>query len=446
MNKVGVYIVVITLLLVSSIYFIPTSEGVETEYTIWLSTDAQIRQSGGVWSKNYWIAAVQDANDNFNVDVAFHIGDELMGYTAGTPTGDYAEIISSWADFHTSFNNINVNYYKNYTIGNHETSPLFITEVFDGKTYRTGNCWQWDNISGRLDDDVIPYGNYTYQFGNILFIVLGTEAEQSGPPAAMMYRRQLEWFNTTVQANSDKNIVVLNHIPLYPTVAWHATPPPYAGMNVSENAYFRNVIENESDNVVAYFCGHWHYTQAHSGMVVNKSWGNGAHGFTIFSNAGSINNDGGSSDSQFLYVKEGNQTATIRARDHDSETWIDINGASAPASTYYPFSLKYSFTMDEEVEEIEFISIDDGTNGTTINSINPTFNYTLIADTSEDWLQFANDSAFTDLVVNITDINEYNYPSEYDANETRVSFTLPVANSLQVIDKTYYCRVQTNTK
>ena len=94
---------------------------------------------------------------------------------------------------------------------------------------------------------------------------------------------------------------------------------------------------------------------------------------------------------------------------------------------------------------MQFISIDGGTNGTTVYSSTPTFNWTIISGAVMYNLQIANDSAFTDLVVNLSDINEYDYPSEYDSNETRVSFTLPVANSLQIIDKTYYCRVRAYT-
>ena len=114
----------------------------------------------------------------------------------------------------------------------------------------------------------------------------------------------------------------------------------------------------------------------------------------------------------------------------------------------------YSYSLDGDSEGNEsvdanapqFIYIDGGTNGTTGYSATPTFNWTIDTNAIHYWLHIANDSAFTDLVVNITNINEYTYPSEYDSNTTRVSFTLPTANSLQVIDKTYYCRVQSNTK
>lgn len=90
--------------------------------------------------------------------------------------------------------------------------------------------------------------------------------------------------------------------------------------------------------------------------------------------------------------------------------------------------------------EIQFLSIENGANGTTIYTPTPTFNWTVIDNTSVYWLQIANDSAFTELVVNLTDINKYNYLSEYTANETRVSFTLPATSNLPA-SKTYYCNV-----
>lgn len=109
-------------------------------------------------------------------------------------------------------------------------------------------------------------------------------------------------------------------------------------------------------------------------------------------------------------------------------------------SMWFPLS----WLTGESENEIQFISINDGINGTIIYTSTPVFNWTLIAGASQYHLQIANDSAFAELIVNISDINEHNYPSEYDGNETRVSFTLPTSNFLDVY-KTYYCRVKVYT-
>lgn len=107
---------------------------------------------------------------------------------------------------------------------------------------------------------------------------------------------------------------------------------------------------------------------------------------------------------------------------------------------------KYRFDSQEEEEEYytqspaEFISIDGGGNRTTVHTATPTFNWTVDTNTSQYWLQIATDSLFASLAVNLTDINEFNYPTYYDENFTRVSFTLPDENSL-IADNTYYCKV-----
>lgn len=92
----------------------------------------------------------------------------------------------------------------------------------------------------------------------------------------------------------------------------------------------------------------------------------------------------------------------------------------------------------------QFISIDGGVNGTYIYDSTPTINWTLTSDTSKYWLQIANDSAFTDVVVNITDINLYMYPSDYTENITVASFNLPSEHALSY--GTYYMRIKSCIK
>ena len=80
-----------------------------------------------------------------------------------------------------------------------------------------------------------------------------------------------------------------------------------------------------------------------------------------------------------------------------------------------------------EDEEIEFISIDGGTNNTVNRSNNPTINWTVVSNTSQYHLEIDNNSDFSSPEVNYTDINEANYPTNCYINETRVSFILPVS-------------------
>jgi len=101
----------------------------------------------------------------------------------------------------------------------------------------------------------------------------------------------------------------------------------------------------------------------------------------------------------------------------------------------------YDNTSYPSDSSISFISINGNSNGSEIYDSNPTFNWTIVDYSSQYWLQIATDNDFTTLVVNITDINAFNYPLEYSQNETEVSFTLPSANTLSLYGK-YYCRVR----
>lgn len=106
--------------------------------------------------------------------------------------------------------------------------------------------------------------------------------------------------------------------------------------------------------------------------------------------------------------------------------------------------LSVNLSADYKTQQ-EFITINDGTNHTTVISSTPIFNWTVVSGASEYTLQISNTSDWLNPEVNITDINPYNYPLYCDVNSTRVSFTLPSGNALSRYH-TYYCRVQANIK
>jgi len=105
-------------------------------------------------------------------------------------------------------------------------------------------------------------------------------------------------------------------------------------------------------------------------------------------------------------------------------------------------ALEYRWHVSEEPQ---FISIDNGVNGTTVYSSNPTFNWSIVNNTCKYNLLIATDTLFTSIVVNITNINEYEFFAFYSANDTRVSFILPPAYSLPFYN-TYYTKVKAYTK
>jgi hypothetical protein len=99
----------------------------------------------------------------------------------------------------------------------------------------------------------------------------------------------------------------------------------------------------------------------------------------------------------------------------------------------------FSYSIDWQGQE-GFISIAGASNESTIYDRTPTFNWSAVSGAFLYQLQVANDTAFTDLVVNLNDINATNYPSHYSESGGVVSFILPDANDLTYTNKTYYTR------
>jgi hypothetical protein len=95
---------------------------------------------------------------------------------------------------------------------------------------------------------------------------------------------------------------------------------------------------------------------------------------------------------------------------------------------------------DDGGADVQFLYIEGGGNGTIVNTGTPVFNWTMDVNASVYQLQIDNDSDWSSLEVNLSDICEWIYPSEFDANATRVSFQLPVSESLS--EDYYYCRVR----
>jgi len=94
----------------------------------------------------------------------------------------------------------------------------------------------------------------------------------------------------------------------------------------------------------------------------------------------------------------------------------------------------------QDVEESQFISINDGLNETTIYDSTPTINWTVVTSASQYWLQIDNNVDFTSPEVNLSDINQYIYPSNC-VIDTNVSFTIPDDKALPTYQQ-YYCRVR----
>jgi len=133
----------------------------------------------------------------------------------------------------------------------------------------------------------------------------------------------------------------------------------------------------------------------------------------------------------------------------DMSIWYTSkNGADI--TTEFAFVRKYAATEPSfsssggwtpVADEVQFIDINGGTNQTTIYDATPIFNWTKTDDASKYWLQIDDNSDFSSLIVNITDVSEEIYPSEFTEGADRITFQLPSENALTAFG-TYYCRVR----
>ena len=251
------------------------------KYIIWLLSDVHIGCEREIWgwdskgqklgpqpNQEDFLNAINysnSLNQNRGVDVAFAIGDNIHD--------NYGTLYNQWEVFHNIFNELHC-FYKNYTIGNHDAgwkTTSWLKNTAD--KYPTG-------------DGTYFGGNYTYEFGNILFIIMSPEINGGDSDLYSSRDRgggfcreaQRNWINQTVQKYSKThNIFLLMHQNPYDSLpGWDAHPGIYFA---DENTYldkdrtseqFNNMLTwlNTNDYpVVAMFVGHTHQT-----ITFNKSY------------------------------------------------------------------------------------------------------------------------------------------------------------------------------
>ena len=153
---------------------------------------------------------------------------------------------------------------------------------------------------------------YTVTLGNTVFVVLADESNvKVNGYGGYMSPEQLAWFERTVAASSDKNVIVLSHQEVAET-----------GM---PNCADRNYVMNPADEVERilgsydidlWFCGHFHHGGNHAalheaGMFAER------HG-THFCQVASVSERYGTGFCQSRAFKliEGQNFVTVRSRDH----------------------------------------------------------------------------------------------------------------------------------
>ena len=88
----------------------------------------------------------------------------------------------------------------------------------------------------------------------------------------------------------------------------------------------------------------------------------------------------------------------------------------------------------------QITSFNDGSNGSFFHTGTPAIKWTLETDAVSYHLQVSTDSTFSNVVIDIYDINEYVFPSHYSENSTHATFILPLEYQIASVNS-YYWRV-----
>jgi len=413
MNKklLSIFISVALLFSMVSIFYIETVKAAPETFTVWLSSDAHTSYDNsdpGACTDYMW-DAVNDTNAMGGVDYAFHVGDMIQGL------GESESFEEQWNMWYYLVEDLlNCRIYRNESIGNHDKDDLTYCRIPD---YLKSAPY---------------YSNFTYELGNILIIFVG-----GYNPTGDWYTLTRPWVADLIDqaAIDEQSVWIFSHYPIYDTT-WRSKPVYGAGHYFTDYA---NWIPILTDNISLFATGHIHGPHSANTGADIDSMHITKYGFTHF-NVASPSHHGGQATSDtetwFLTLTEGSTTIDCGSYNHTQDVWNP--------SFNWSFDLKYPFEPAEGDTTIpQFISIDGQENETTIYDSTPAINWSVVNNTSQYWLQIDNNEDFSSPEINLTDINQYNYPANCEINATRVSFTLP--NALPSYNN-YYMRVKAYVK
>jgi hypothetical protein len=418
---------------------------------IWFLSDLQIKFNQGDAFK--YLTSTQRANttftdvNNLSWDRGIFSGDLIDGTEGATEYDWLFELYSNWMP----------NYYPNYTTmqtqkpiddnnwsvirhlyGNHECDGGHFS---DYQTYIDGNASS-------------PSCGEVEFYGNICFIMMGS---------CTAAQADADWIQEKIYQYDDDYIIIV------------ATHYPYYGRHIFWGGAGNRDYGVDYQNVSLWVCGHSHDSVKNESINWSmdggapESCGYAAPNFvcssinerdgTWFLNDGNLGRYGNNTFepvppyvypyrpvSWFLCLDDGSDQAWLVCRCHSHPN--PFQGVSDRIIDKEPFWL-YNFsgwiTLSESFESEkdlrpQFIDINGGLNRTMFFNSTPTFNWTTVSRTSQYHLQVATDSAFSNLVVDLSNINELNYPNKFD-DTTNISFTLPDEYALPEYN-VYYCRVR----
>jgi hypothetical protein len=280
-------------------------------------------------------------------------------------------------------------------------------------------CWQEDGANPW--EDRSSECSVVFDQVNETFVVFWCGDFQNGNGEKGVARMTMDWNNSNQSfANKTRNA----------NVVYNPTTGPYD----DGTGHIQVVIWNNSL---------WLFGMRRVGtgntwdldLARSKDWGNTWTRECILLTRG----DSGDWDDDWLYRSSIVQDGYGNAQVIDGKMWLLYSGTNTGDTLQRKFGIA---TADIPIFEtsIDFNSINDLPNQSTVYVANRWFNWTRINHTNLTGynLQIANDSSFSDVFLDLNDINETNYGANYWQNDTHVEFILPDAYNIQWTGTHYY--------
>jgi len=310
--------------------------------TLWVCADMQ---GAPTWSWSDWSDATNDVS-SMSFDAVLSLGD-LIGMAGSSNNGGNAsQYFDQYLNYFAQTGHNRSELYN--LLGNHDWSGA----SFGGPHYHAWEKLDDINVSNRpfsILDGVTneTNWNYTFQIGNVLFIMLSDDnatADESGMRAhsqGIISDAVFNWWENLVINNQDKIIITCSHQPLEGTnILSDDTPRDY----IKDSSRFLDVMENYT--VDFWLNGHEHndpWDVDSNGWSLVRKIGN-----TTFINVAAIlkrGNVGTSYSSRFFTFTNGSNILQMKVYDHYGNKWL-WNGTNAyPDSHCLPYQT--NFTMSK---------------------------------------------------------------------------------------------------
>lgn len=304
---------------------------------------------------------------------------------------------------------------------------------------------------------------------NLVILMMGADVNDTDNGASSMLYPYYDWWRKRIENHTNDIVITCTHHQLY-----------YAGLSYYGSLVRTKFVrEHDSDGFFpTNYTKYMNVTEGHEKACDIWTFGH-MHGVdtgTAFINASDTNYNGyelnctfffsssiyadsqggifsGDPEAHTFLLTFSNNSDTVQMGDfdHTHDLWDSGYIGNKTLYLHHPFILQETSSESNQTNnKMQFIEIGGGTNGTVVTSSTPTFNWTNISQTQGYWydvisyrLRIANDSNFTDIVVDLSNITKKNtYLSSYIVdNSTTISFTLPAKYALEK-SKTYYCDVR----